>query len=155
MRTLFLVVLLSSPALAQQIMTTTGERTKLTVTFEPAVERGQRLFQMFCHHCHGAAGDGRGHMSGVLSPDPLDFSLHSVSEERIIRVVREGSAPSGGSPFMISWRELLRDEDIRDVAAYTAQLAARRPTQHGVTASPSSSRSAPSPSGSERLLLAR
>ena len=41
---------------------------------EPALARGERIYQMYCVGCHGASGDGRGPAAEFLDPQPQNFA---------------------------------------------------------------------------------
>lgn len=119
---LFLGVLAASPAWPQE------PKTKVTVTFSPGADRGEAIYKTYCHHCHGDTGDGTGHIGKGLPVKPIDLTAPELAdrltEERIYKLVRDGSNAQGGSIYMISWKSVLREEQLRDVAAYTARLAA-------------------------------
>lgn len=119
MRTLTLVVTLSAAGLAAT--------PKPLVSFEPGPKRGEAIYRTYCHHCHGEAGDGRGHMGRGLPVKPADLTSPELAprmnERDVARTVRDGMQPKGGSMFMIAWKDVLGEEQIRDVAAYTVKLA--------------------------------
>jgi mono/diheme cytochrome c family protein len=39
-----------------------------------AVEKGAKLFRQYCVDCHGAKGDGKGHMADSLKRKPADLT---------------------------------------------------------------------------------
>lgn len=136
---IFLVcsLVLSSVVLAQEVKSS-SDKTKLTVTFQPAPNRGERIYKTYCHHCHGERGDGTGHMGAGLPTKPVDLTdpalASQLTEDKVFKLVRDGSAKQGGSIFMIAWKIVLRDEEIRDVAAYTVELAAAGRAKRAVEA---------------------
>lgn len=117
---MLVVVLLSSFASAQD----DAEKPH----FAPSPRRGERIYKTYCHHCHGPEADGTGHMGKSLPTQPTDLTdpaLESqLTEDKIFKLVRDGSAKQGGSIFMIAWRVVLKDDEIHDVAQYTVNLAA-------------------------------
>lgn len=124
----FLVLLTALAAPAQDgSVSLNGDRTKVTVTFEAAPNRGERVYKTYCHHCHGENGDGTGHIGKGLVIKPVDLTAPDgaarFTTQNIAHVVREGSGKPGAA--MIPWKTVLPEEAIKDVAAYTADLAAR------------------------------
>lgn len=123
-----LVLLLAFGAFAEDgSLSFNGDKTKVTVTFEAAPNRGERVYKTYCHHCHGESGDGTGHIGRGLVIKPVDLTVADgaarFTVQNIAHVVREGSAKPGAA--MIPWKLVLPDEAIKDVAVYTADLAAR------------------------------
>lgn len=122
------VVLIALVAPAQDgSVSLNGNKTKMTVTFEAAPNRGERVYKTYCHHCHGETGDGSGHIGKGLVIKPVDLTSPDgaarFTAQNIAHVVREGSGKPGAA--MIPWKTVLPEEAIKDVAAYTADLAAR------------------------------
>jgi hypothetical protein len=64
--TLLCALGLAAMALAQ------APKTKVTVTFTPAADRGESIYRTYCHHCHGETGDGTGHFTEVTHFAKLD-----------------------------------------------------------------------------------
>jgi cytochrome c553 len=92
-------------------------------------ERGQKTYQTYCFHCHGEKGDGQGHIARGLMTKPVDFTAPQtaahLTDEFVYRLVRDGAAAHGRTVLMIPWVGVLTDAEIRDVSAYTLQLAAK------------------------------
>ncbi|MBM4778345.1 MAG: cytochrome c [Archangiaceae bacterium] len=125
---LSLVLLLAFASRADdKPVTLNGDKTKVTVTFEAAPNRGERAYKTYCHHCHGENGDGTGHIGKGLVIKPVDLTIPDgaarFTAQNIAHVVREGSGKPGAA--MIPWKTVLPEEAIKDVAVYTADLAAR------------------------------
>ncbi len=123
-----LVLLLALESRADdQPVSLKGDKTKMTVTFEAAPNRGERVYKTYCHHCHGDTGDGTGHIGKGLVIKPVDLTIPDgaarFTVQNIAHIVREGSGKPGAA--MIPWKTVLPEEAIKDVAAYTADLAAR------------------------------
>ena len=89
--------------------------------------RGQAVFAKSCALCHGAAGKGDGSMAASLDPKPQDLTDRAVMAKRsdweVYVVIRDGGKALGLSPQMFSYKTLLKDQEIRDVAAYVRSLA--------------------------------
>jgi mono/diheme cytochrome c family protein len=100
-----------------------GDKSQVQVTFEPGPDRGDRIYRIYCHHCHGEQDTGDGHVGKGLPVKPPDLTALDLSEAQVFKLVREGTAAQDGSIFMIAWKSVLRDEDIRDVAAYAVKLS--------------------------------
>ena len=92
-----------------------------------STNRGERAYKTYCHHCHGENGDGTGHIGKGLVIKPVDLTIPDgaarFTAQNIAHVVREGSGKPGAA--MIPWKTVLPEEAIKDVAVYTADLAAR------------------------------
>lgn len=101
-------------------------KTKVWVTFEASDRRGEAVFKTYCHHCHGAKGDGSGHIGRGLMTKPVDLTAPELAPrmtaKAIFTIVKNGSPKPNTA--MIPWSTVLPDELIRDVAEYTAALAA-------------------------------
>jgi len=89
--------------------------------------RGKVVFDRSCALCHGPAGRGDGAMAPSLDPKPQDLTDRAVMARRtdweIYLVIRDGGKTLGLSPQMYSFKNLLQDQQIRDVAAYVRGLA--------------------------------
>ena len=89
--------------------------------------RGKAVYEKNCALCHGPAGQGNGPMSASLSPQPKDLTNKAVTGKRsdweIYLVIRDGGKVLGLSPQMFSYKTMLKDQEIRDVAAYIRTLA--------------------------------
>lgn len=121
-----LLLVFSSSALADEPVSLPGDKTSVTVSYASSEARGAVIFNTWCHHCHGATGDGTGHASANLLLKPADLTAPGLeartTPEAIFLAVRDGTGIPGTT--MIAWRVVLRDESLRDVAAYASALAA-------------------------------
>lgn len=90
-------------------------------------EKGAATYKQYCAMCHGDLGKGDGLAAAALNPKPKNLAdkemMSKVSDWEIYLVVKEGGAAAGLSPMMTSWKAVLSDEQIRDVAAYVRTLA--------------------------------
>lgn len=84
--------------------------------------KGKVVFDQYCALCHGATGKGDGIGAAALNPKPRDFTdkalMSAMTDEHIIKVITEGGPAVGKSPFMTAWKALLKEDQIKDVAAY-------------------------------------
>lgn len=89
--------------------------------------RGKAIYEKNCALCHGPAGQGNGPMSSGLSPQPKDLTNKAVTGKRsdweVYLVIRDGGKVLGLSPQMFSYKTILKDQEIRDVAAFVRTLA--------------------------------
>ncbi len=89
--------------------------------------RGKAVYARSCALCHGPAGKGDGAMAAGLDPKPQDFTSRAEMGKRsdweIYLVIRDGGKAVGRSPQMLSYKSMLADPQIRDVAAYVRSLA--------------------------------
>ena len=86
-----------------------------TVTPDPGIERGHKLFEQSCGFCHGPDA------TGARGPDLLRSPLvaHDVKGDKIGEVIRLGR-PDKGMPALP-----LTDQQVLDIAAYLHALAAQ------------------------------
>lgn len=90
-------------------------------------ERGKAVFARSCALCHGPAGKGDSSMAASLDPKPRDLTdralLAKRSDWELYLVIRDGGKALDLSPQMFSFKSLLKDQQIRDAAAYVRSLA--------------------------------
>lgn len=88
--------------------------------------RGKVVYDKSCALCHGPAGQGNGPMAASLRPKPKDLTDKAVTGKRsdweVYLVIRDGGKALGLSPQMFSYKNMLKDQEIRDVAAYVRSL---------------------------------
>lgn len=92
--------------------------------------KGAQVYAMRCAWCHGEKGDGQGPGAARLVPPPRDFTLGlykiktsgfeeiGAREEDLVRMIRDGM-PGTAMP---GWKDLLSEQDIRDVIAHLASF---------------------------------
>jgi mono/diheme cytochrome c family protein len=108
---------------------------------DQTLTRGSGLYRLYCLHCHGLTGNGRGPTAPWVNPHPRDyrpgmFKFTSSSQpdkerkarrEDLTRTLREGidgtSMPSFG---------LLADQDIDALVSYVMHLSIRGQTEFNV-----------------------
>ncbi|MFC1584085.1 cytochrome c [Fibrobacterota bacterium] len=88
--------------------------------------RGKRVYNDACAGCHGRAGDGNGVAGQYLNPRPRDFtkgvykfrstpSGELPTDEDLYLAIAEGIQET----TMPAYNELLSEQELRDVLAYT------------------------------------
>lgn len=80
--------------------------------------RGSIVFRTYCMLCHGRYGDGKGRAARNYDPPPANLVISTRSDEYKEKIIRNGGAAMGRSPFMPPWGQELSDEQIHDVVAY-------------------------------------
>jgi mono/diheme cytochrome c family protein len=89
--------------------------------------RGQRDYATYCAPCHGSRGDGDGPLARMLVPKPARHSdavfMNALSDEYLMRLLREGGPALGKSPLMGAWGKNLSEQQIRDLVAFLRSLA--------------------------------
>lgn len=86
---------------------------------------GEALFAKHCKVCHGAAGTGDGQLSEHLNPNPGDLRAKAAerSDWELYLTVRDGGKAIGLSPVMVGFGERLSEQELKDVTAFTRELA--------------------------------
>jgi mono/diheme cytochrome c family protein len=66
-------------------------------------------------------------MAQALDPKPARHSdggfMNGLSDEYLVRVIRDGGAAVGKSPLMAPWGGTLSEAQVRDVVAFVRTLA--------------------------------
>jgi len=108
-------VLLSGTALA-------GDKFEL----KGDAARGEATYKAMCASCHGEKGDGTGPAGAALNPHPTNFTdaanADRLTDEYVYKVIKDGGPSVGRSPLMVAWGASLKDDQIRDVAAYVLKF---------------------------------
>ncbi len=108
-------VLLSGSALAGPKFELKGDAAK-----------GEATYKTMCSSCHGDKGDGAGPAGAALNPHPTNFTdpanAERLTDEYVYKVIKEGGAAVGKSALMIAWGAALKDDQLRDVAAYVQKF---------------------------------
>ncbi|MDT3738754.1 MAG: cbb3-type cytochrome c oxidase N-terminal domain-containing protein [Candidatus Kapabacteria bacterium] len=93
------------------------------VVFEAAndpasLESGKEIFMKNCVSCHGNSGEGG------IGPNLTDnYSIHGFGIENTMKTIINGVPDKG----MISWKPLLKPDDVRKVASYILSLEGSNP----------------------------
>jgi cytochrome c oxidase cbb3-type subunit III len=89
-------------------------------------EQGKKLYGQFCVSCHGQSGKGDGAAAAALNPKPRDHTdkelMGKMSDDDMLKVIKNGGASVGKSPLMPPWGAALKDDQIKDVIAYIRTL---------------------------------
>jgi mono/diheme cytochrome c family protein len=92
-----------------------------------AVARGAVTYKQICATCHGEDGCTAGPGAAGLPVQPAHHCdgnyMNKLSDDHIFKVIKEGGASVGKSPFMAPWGGALTDDQIHDVAAFVRSLA--------------------------------
>ena len=90
------------------------------------LERGKRLFQNYCAHCHGKYGDGDGFNAEFLDKDPTKLSnpefLAKRSNDKLFRVISEGGARVKKSHLMPVFGHTLSEQEIWSLIIFIRHL---------------------------------
>jgi mono/diheme cytochrome c family protein len=90
-------------------------------------EQGKKLYGQFCVTCHGESGKGDGAAAAALNPKPRDHTdkeyMSKMSDDDMLKVIKNGGASVGKSPLMPPWGASLKDDQIQDIIAYVRTLS--------------------------------
>src|SRR4030067_3477490 len=92
-------------------------------------EKGKVIYEKYCFYCHGREGRGDGAISIAVSPHRADFfgdkKRMAKSDNELIKSISEGIHRDIGSEEMAMprWKDILNEEDLRNVLAYIRQLS--------------------------------
>lgn len=90
--------------------------------------KGEAQYKTMCVSCHGEKGDGAGPAGAALTPKPTNFTdpakAAALTDEYVYKVIKEGGAAVGKSPLMVAWGPTMKDEELRNVAAYVLKFKA-------------------------------
>jgi mono/diheme cytochrome c family protein len=84
-------------------------------------EQGKPIFEERCVACHGPQGRGDGPNAAFLSPRPANLVSAATSvksDAELLAVIAEGRPRTA----MPAWKDLLSEQDRRDVLAYIRSL---------------------------------
>ena len=88
--------------------------------------KGAEKYKMLCVSCHGEKGDGNGPAGAALTPKPTNFTdpanADRLTDEYTYKVIKDGGAANGKSPLMVAWGAAMKDDELRNVAAYVQSL---------------------------------
>jgi cytochrome c553 len=88
--------------------------------------KGEATYKTMCASCHGEKGDGNGPAGAALNPKPTNFTdpanAERLTEEYTYKVIKDGGAAVGKSPLMVAWSGSLKDDQLRDVAAFVLKF---------------------------------
>ncbi len=88
--------------------------------------KGEAQYKTFCVSCHGEKGDGNGPAGAALTPKPTNFTdaanAARLTDEYAYKIIKDGGAAIGRSPLMVSWSAAMKDDELRNVAAYVLKF---------------------------------
>ena len=92
-------------------------------------DEGKKLYEQYCATCHGQSGKGDGPAAAALDPKPRDHTnkeyMSKLSDDDLLKVIKNGGASIGKSPIMPPWGAALKDDQIKDVIAYVRTLCCK------------------------------
>jgi mono/diheme cytochrome c family protein len=99
------------------------------VAYAADAEEGKKLYGQFCASCHGQSGKGDGPAAAALNPKPRNHTdkeyMSQMSDDEMLKVIKNGGASVGKSPLMPPWGASLKDDQIQDVIAYIRSLCCK------------------------------
>jgi cytochrome c553 len=99
------------------------------VAYAADAEQGKKLYGQFCASCHGQSGKGDGPAAAALNPKPRDHTdreyMSKLSDDEMLKVIKNGGASVGKSPLMPPWGASLKDEQIQDIMAHIRSLCCK------------------------------
>ena len=114
------VVIKDSAALAKDSIRIADSLATHPMTYEQ--RQGQYVYSKYCTVCHGAGGKADGFNTYNLDPKPRDLTeehyLSEFSDERLIKIIRDGGRGANKSPSMPPYGWTLGKDDIAYVAAF-------------------------------------
>ncbi len=92
--------------------------------------QGKVLFRKYCAICHGDDGKGDGFNAYNLDPKPRDFTdatlMHSLTDDRIFRVISGGGRSVNKSSLMPSWGGRLQKDEINYLVTYVRSFCPQK-----------------------------
>ena len=85
-------------------------------------ELGMRLYQKYCHVCHGEEGDGDGIMTSLMGISPMDHTNPNVTNQLSNELLID-SILDGKGRYMPAWRGVLTQEDVDALVSYIRLLS--------------------------------
>lgn len=88
--------------------------------------KGATQYATLCVSCHGEKGDGNGPAGSALTPKPTNFTdaanAARLTDEYVYKVIKDGGAANGRSALMVAWSGVMKDDELRNVAAYVQKF---------------------------------
>lgn len=101
-----------------QVAAAAAPAAEAPLTDEPVLAKGRELFKVNCAVCHGQSGEG------LIGPNLTDdYWIHGPTFADNLRTIREGVPAKG----MITWKNLMKQDDMRAVASYIYTLRGTQP----------------------------
>jgi mono/diheme cytochrome c family protein len=97
------------------------------VSRDDLIRMGRDIYLARCVLCHGPEADGNGQMARLLDPHPANLQRSVLTDAQRNDIVRHGGAAVGRSSAMPRWELELDEQQLREVIAFVAEVAARGP----------------------------
>ena len=85
-------------------------------------EVGMKIYQTYCHICHGEEGDGDGIMTNLIGTMPMDHT-NSNETNQLDNEELASSILDGKGRYMPAWRGILSQADVEALVSYIRLLS--------------------------------
>ncbi len=105
-------------------------------------ESAKARFSDLCATCHGEHGRGDGPSVGIYNIHPRNFTdcatMLKLSDETLFTAIHDGGAAVGISSAMPRWREMLSDQQIKELIVFIRTFCKQKPPRHRAAKPPAS-----------------
>ena len=105
-------------------------------------ENAKARFSDLCATCHGEHGRGDGPSVGIYNIHPRNFTdcatMRKLSDETLFKAIHDGGAAVGISNSMPRWREMLSDQQIKELIVFIRTFCKQGPPRHRAAKPPAS-----------------
>lgn len=95
-------------------------------------EQGKNIYETTCAICHGKNGSGKGVLGKALYPPPTDFTNKQLMAQKtdweLFLATRDGGEMVGLSPTMAPYKDMLTEQQIKDLVTYIRRFPKKIPT---------------------------
>ncbi len=110
-----------------------GTDTASLVT-RASIQRGERIYQRLCYHCHGrqGLGDNNPYMASIGHAPAAhadQLNMQKLSDTDIFTAIRDGVKDERGWLTMPPWSSVLTEAEMWDVIVYMRRLPQPAPLQ--------------------------
>ena len=95
-------------------------RSKHSLVGDPEV--GMKLYNRYCHACHGVDGDGNGVMTKLMGIKPMDHT-NPIETDRLDNEMLIDSILNGKGKYMPAWDGILSQSDVESLVSYIRLLS--------------------------------
>jgi len=107
-------------------------------------ESAKARFSDLCATCHGEHGRGDGPSVGIYKIHPRNFTdcaaMHKLSDETLFKAIHDGGLAVGISNSMPRWREMLSDQQIKELIVYIRGFCKQAQPHHRAAEHPPSAK---------------